>query len=366
MASPFENVRTTDYPIKRLLILRLSAMGDVIHTLPAVAALRMALPHTRIGWVVEERWAELLCAPGAMRCGECSPERPLVDHVHLVNTRAWRRAMFSDATWKEVLASLREIRAQSYDVALDFQGAIRSAWIARLSRARAIYGFARPREHAATLFYTRQIETHKPHVVEQNLELASAVVGQPLACARAEFPRNEIAAQQWRTTAARRHISEYAIVNPGAGWGAKQWPPDRYGEVCRLLAEKAGVQSLINYGPGEEALTWKVQKASGGAAHPITCSISELIAMTSGARLFVGGDTGPLHLAAAMGVPIVAIFGPTDPARNGPFDTRSVVLRSPASQTSHSRRKQPDAAMLQITTGDVMAAALRLLKEPRG
>jgi heptosyltransferase-1 len=274
--------------------------------------------------------------------------------------------MFSDATWKEILTSTREIRAESYDVAIDFQGAIRSAFIARLSQARSVYGFARPREHAATIFYTRQIETQKAHIIQQNLDLASAVARQTLTCACAEFPRNEIAAQQWQTTIARRHISEYAIVNPGAGWGAKQWPPDRYGEVCRLLAEKAGVSPLINYGPGEEALAWKVQKASGGAAHPITCSISELIAMTRGARLFVGGDTGPLHLAAAMGVPIVAIFGPTDPARNGPFGTRSVVLRSPGSQTSHSRRRQPDAAMLQITTEDVFAGAMQLLKVSRG
>lgn len=352
--------------IKRLLIIRLSAMGDVIHTLPAVAALRSALPHTRFGWVIEERWAELLCAPGEARCGDRSPQRPLVDTLHLVNTKAWRRALLSDETWKEILAGAREIRGQSYDAAIDFQGAIRSAFIAKLSRARSVFGFAHPREHAAALFYTRQIETRKPHVIQHNLELASALVRQPLACTPVEFPQNESAVQQWQTTIARRHISEYAIINPGAGWGAKRWPPQRYGEVARVIGEKIGIDSLINYGPGEERLAWTVQKVSGGAAHPITCSLSELIPMTRAARLFIGGDTGPLHLAAAMGVPVVAIYGPTDPARNGPFATRSVVLRSPASLTSHSRRQQPESGMLQITTGEVLAAALQLLEEARG
>jgi heptosyltransferase I len=352
--------------ITRLLIVRLSAMGDVIHTLPAVAALRRALPDVHIGWVVEERWAELLCSHGVPRCGERGPRRPLVDNLHVVNTKAWRRALFSDRTWKEVLASIQEIRAQGYDAAIDFQGAIRSALIAKLSQARSIYGFAHPREHPATLLYTRQMETRRPHVIQQNLELASAFARHELPWARVDFPQDDLAAQQWQATIERRHISEYAILNPGAGWGAKRWPAERYGEVARFVAEKIGLKSLINYGPGEEQLACKVQNASGGAAHPVTCSISELIPLTRAARLFVGGDTGPLHLAAAMGVPIVAIYGPTDPARNGPFGTRSVVLRSSESSTSHHRRNNPEAGMLQITTDEVVAAALQLLKDARG
>jgi heptosyltransferase-1 len=153
----------------------------------------------------------------------------------------------------------------------------------------------------------------------------------------------------------------FAILSPGAGWGAKQWPAERYGLVARELASH-GVRSLINYGPGEEELAAAVESASEGAARKISCSISELIALTRRARLFIGGDTGPMHLAAALEVPVVAIFGPTNPARNGPFGTRSIVLRSPSSLTSHARRSEPESGLLEITTGDVVGAARQLLQ----
>ena len=348
--------------INRLLIVRLSAMGDVIHALPAVAALRSVLPDTIFGWVIEERWLEFLCAPGIERCGSRSPGKPLVDNIHTVSTKTWRRALLSDRTWSEILTSIGEIRAQRYEMAIDFQGAIRSAGIARLARPQSIYGFAHPREHAATLFYTRQIETRSPHVIEQNIELASAVVRQPLPVVAADLPQHDSAAQQARTTLSRRGLSQYAILNPGAGWGAKQWPAERYGEVAHRLAAEFGLGSLINYGPGEESLAWRVKDTSKGAAHPVTCSISELIALTRTARLFIGGDTGPLHLAAALHVPVLAIFGPTDPARNGPFGTRSVVLRDPTSATTHTRRKRPDRGLLQISADAVLTAARQLLK----
>jgi heptosyltransferase-1 len=131
------------------------------------------------------------------------------------------------------------------------------------------------------------------------------------------------------------------------------------------LAED-GVKSLINFGPGEESMMRAVESASEGAAKGIACSLAELIALTRRARLFIGGDTGPMHLAAALGIPVVAIFGPTDPARNGPFGTRSIVLRSPASPTTHSRRAQPDPGILEISSDEVVAAARKLLRSDRG
>jgi heptosyltransferase-1 len=158
---------------------------------------------------------------------------------------------------------------------------------------------------------------------------------------------------------------EFAIINPGAGWGAKCWPAARYGEVARRLAER-GLRSLINFGSGEEELAGAVEAAGGGAAQALRCSLGELISLLRRARLFVGGDTGPMHLAAAVRVPVVAIFGPTDPARNGPYGTRAVVLRSPESVTNHSRRRTaPEAAMLSITAAEVAGAAQQLLDEVR-
>ena len=166
----------------------------------------------------------------------------------------------------------------------------------------------------------------------------------------------------WRSL----EVGAFAILNPGAGWGAKRWPAERYGRVARALAE-SGVSSILNYGPGEEDLVREAEAASQGAAKPMKCSIGELIALTRRARLFIGGDTGPLHLAAALQIPVVAIFGPTNPARNGPYGpgngARSIVFRNPASPTTHARTSQPDDGMLEITTDAVVEAARALLAD---
>jgi heptosyltransferase-1 len=343
----------------RLLVVRLSAMGDIIHTLPAAAALRRALPHATLGWLVEERWAELLCAQRYPRAGRLSPERPLVDHVHTVNTADWRRAPFSFNSWQEMAVGLSELRGIQYDAAIDFQGAIRSALLARWSGAPIIYGSIQPRENAASMFYTRKILPTGAHVVEQALALAGAVVSTPSAEARIEFPVDRDAENT--ITALTANINPFAILNPGAGWGAKRWPAERYGQVARELAND-GLCSLVNYGPGEEDLAASVEVASAGAARRVSCSVSELIALTRRARLFIGGDTGPMHMAAALNIPVAAIFGPTSPARNGPFGTQSIVLRSAASTTDHTRHHEPEQGLLEITPDEVVIAARRLLQ----
>ena len=181
-----------------------------------------------------------------------------------------------------------------------------------------------------------------------------------------EFPQDVTVAGNLAQRLCEMGLKDYAILNPGAGWGAKQWPPERYGEVAKGLAGRSGLRSMINFGPGEEDLAKAAESASGGAAVAMSFTLTELIAATRQARLFIGGDTGPLHLAAAMRVPVVGIFGPTDPVRNGPFGTRSIVLRSPASPTTHSRKNRIDAAMLSITAADAVTAALKLLEGSRG
>jgi heptosyltransferase-1 len=342
----------------RLLIVRLSAMGDIIHTLPAVAALRQALPHAHIGWLVEERWAELLCTLRYPRSGPRSAQRPLVDRVHTVNTAAWRRSPFSFDTWQQMATGLSDLRGNDYDVAVDFQGAVRSAVLARWSNAATIFGEAQPRENAASMWYTRQVQVTGAHVIERALSLARAVTKSSMPMAPAEFPTDPDA--EVKIDALLRDTRPFAILNPGAGWGAKQWPPERFGEVASGLAN-LGLASLVNHGPGEEEIAAIVEQASEGAAHRVSCSVSELVALTRRARLFVGGDTGPMHLASALKIPVVAIFGPTNPARNGPYGTRSIVLRSAASQTSHSRHPEPEKGLLEITPQQVVCAARKLL-----
>lgn len=337
-------------------------MGDIIHTLPAVIGLRRAFPEAMLGWVVEERWAELLCAASEPRYGARSPRRPIVDKVHTVNLKPWRRSLFSAQTWERMGAALSELRAQQYPVAIDFQGAARSAILARWSGAPRVCGFRQPRENVATMLYTRQVEAYGTHIVEQNFSLAEAVADRSLEVPRVEFPCDSVAKKRMEEWLQSRNITDFILLNPGAGWGAKQWPAERYGEAAKALATN-GMRSLVNFGPGEEELAGAAESASGGAAISIQCSLAELMALTRRARLFIGGDTGPMHLAAALNVPVVAIFGPTDPARNGPFGTRCRVLRSASSATSLSHRSEPDPGLLEITVEQVVEAARQLLGE---
>jgi len=343
-----------------MLVVRTSAMGDIIHALPAVAALRESLPELTIGWVVEERWVELLCSPSSSLTGPRSAGRPIADRIHTVNTKGWRHSLITPDTWLQISGSVRDLRIPNYQVAVDFQGALRSALIARLSGAKRIYGFANPRESTARVAYTERITANGTHVVQQNLSLSEALLGKRVGSSQPQLPRDEAAEQECDRYMVEHRIEKFALLNPGAGWGAKQWPAERYGEVAKQLSRN-NLRCLINYGPGEQALATAAETSSEGHSKTIQLSLTQLIAFTRRAALFIGGDTGPMHLAAALIVPVVALFGPTDPARNGPFGTSSVVLRNRLSPTSHKRRAQPDPGLLAITVDEVVAAAQQLL-----
>jgi heptosyltransferase-1 len=348
-------------PPKSVLVVRLGAMGDVIHTIPAAAALRNAFPEIRIGWIIEQRWAELLCAKDGSRSGPRNSSRPLIDFVHVVDTKAWRKSLLLSGTRHEIGTALREVREQNYDIAIDFQGALKSAIIAKLAGAKTVVGMKRPREWPARMFYTKATDANGTHVIDQYHSLAEATVGHSLPRCPAMFPQDSRNGSEAGNPAAPGE--EFVVINPGAGWGAKRWPAERYGTVAKALA-RDGLTPLINFGPGEEELALAAENASERTARRISCSIGELIALTRRARLFIGGDTGPLHLAAALQVPVVAIFGPTDPARNGPYATRSIVLRASANRTSLSHTSEPDPGLISITTDEVIAAARHILEAP--
>jgi heptosyltransferase-1 len=342
----------------------MSAMGDIIHSLPAVAALRQAFPSAIIGWAIEDRWAELISAPSPPQPGR-SQAQPLVDIVHRVQTRAWRSSPFSTATRREIKSVIADLKKTGYDVSIDLQAAIRSALLGRLSGARTRIGFAKPRESLSKLFYTQAVRTPAVHVVDQGMELAESITGKNDV--RVEFPLPcDAASEAWCDAELRKLGNDFVIINPGAGWGAKCWPSARYGELARRLKHE-GLATILNLGPGEESLGREVEAASEGAAKPVCCSVSQLIALTRRARLFVGGDTGPVHLAAAQNIPVAAIYGPTNPARNGPYGPEGsnraqiAVLRNPESRTSHARRSDPESGLLQITVDDVFAAASKLI-----
>jgi heptosyltransferase-1 len=352
------------------LIVRLGAMGDVLHALPAVAMLRRALPEARIGWVIERRWRELLCAPEVELEGSRGVGRPLVDEVHLVDTRAWRKRLLGAETRRDFLAAARGLRLRKYDAALDMQGSIKSAVVAKLSGAKTILGFREPREQAARLFYDSLVDGRAEHVIEKYVEVVQTWLEEiglsratsTLQPGTALLPRNK--ASESRVHAALKSMglerSALAILNPGAGWGAKQWAPACYGGLATRLASR-GVRSVINYGPGEESLAREAVASSNGNAVALFSSLSELMALARRAALFVGGDTGPMHLAALLGVKTVALFGPTDPARNGPYWAGTRVLRDPSSVTNYSHKRAEDSGLEKITVERVMAEIDELL-----
>jgi heptosyltransferase I len=350
----------------RLLVVRLGAMGDILHALPAVTALRRAHPEWEIGWVVEPRWQALLAAPGAEASAtgssQRSPLQPVVDCLHLAPVREWRNKPLSMSTLRGVRALRGELRARRYEAVIDFQGAIRSAFLGRLTGTRRLIGEAAPREGAARWLFTERVATRGEHVIEQDLEIAGEVAGDALAPVPPALPVDPAAESWCDALLASSGARPAALINPGAGWGAKRWPVERYAAVAQGLIAR-GLRVLVNVGPGEEPMADVIVKEASGAAIPLATSLSQLIALTRRVALCIAGDTGPLHLACALGRPVVGIYGPTDPGRNGPFGTRFRVLRSPQSRRDHARRPEPEAGLLTIRPEDVLRAADDLLAE---
>lgn len=363
-------------------------MGDILHALPAVTALRQAHPSWHIGWVVDPRWQALLKAgnkgpshpigqespagdPGREQENEKagvsearSTAMPLVDRLHFAASRNWKRHPLSGETRRQITDLRRELRDAQYGAVLDLQGALRSAIIGRMTGCIRRIGEAKPREWPAHWFFTERIATRGVHVVEQDVELAQAVAGEPLEFVQPLLPI-DLETESWSTAWLAEHATPagnrpLALLTPGAGWGAKRWPPERYGVVAQGLKER-GFTVLVNAGPGEESLAAPI--TAGGAAIPVAATLPQLIALTRRVALCVGGDTGPLHLASALGRPVVGIYGPTDPGRNGPYGTRARVLRSPESRRDHTRRDAPEPGLLTIAPEDVLRAADELLAE---
>jgi heptosyltransferase I len=348
----------------RLLVVRLGAMGDILHALPAVTALRRAHENWEIGWVVEPRWRALLAAAdtgaGSGDTSECGPAMPVIDRLHLAPVRAWRDNPFSLSTLRGLRRLRKELRDVGYNAVIDFQGAIRSAVVGRMAGSGRLIGEAQPRERAARWLFTESVDTRGEHVIEQDLELARQVAGDELKAVVPLLPVDSAAETWCSELLASCGTRPLALVNPGAGWGAKRWPVERYAVVARGLAAR-GYRVLVNAGPGEESMADQIVKESSSAAIPLATSLGQLIALTRRVALCIAGDTGPLHLACALGRPVVGIYGPTDPGRNGPYGTCFRVLRSPGSRRDHARRARPEAGLLTIQPEQVLEAADELL-----
>jgi lipopolysaccharide heptosyltransferase I len=344
---------------RRVLIVRIGAMGDVLHAMPAVAALRQRHPDWFIGWAIDPCWRELLQAPAIHGRGA---GMPLIDRCYEVPTREWKQQPISLETLSSIRGVRRELLQERFDLCVDLQGSIRSSMIGRMAGAGRFAGCAEPRERPARWMYSQKIKTNAQHVIEQGCEILGAAVGESLTPIKVDLPVDD-AAETWRHELLSRVAPEgkFAVIAPSAGWGAKQWPAERYGAIAAALA-RSGYVPLINAVFSGDLLANAVVDASGGAAVVVPCSVGQLIALTRRASLVIAGDTGPLHLAAALERPVVALFGPTDPARNGPYGTRSRVLRHASSRKDHTRHAETEEGLMQITVDEVAGAAFGLLK----
>jgi heptosyltransferase-1 len=365
-----ENDELSQATQQRVLIVRLGAMGDILHALPAVSALRAAHPQMELGWACEPQWRALFVADSADAQAARTPAQPLVDRLHCVPAKAWARHPLRPATLAGILQTRRELREVGYDAALDLQGALRSAVLARWARPARLLGEDNPRESAARLFFEERIPSAGVHVIEQAADVARALYGDPLPLGLPALPHNE-AAKQWCTEAgAGEDLGLSVLLHPGAGWGAKRWPVERYAQAGILIAQQSGARILINAPPGElelgQALATQLQAPLQNAGLPpallLSPTVGQLIELSRRISLAIGGDTGPLHLAAALGMPTVGIFGPTDPARNGPFHGRFRIFRDPGSTRDHTRHQQPEAGLLRIAPASVAEAAVDLLQ----
>ena len=331
-----------------ILLVRLGALGDIVHALPVAAALRRCFPHAQIDWVVDERYRALVDLV------------PVVDRRIVLRTKsAWLGARMTDLR--------RQLMDVHYDVAVDVQGLLKSAVVARLSGARHVLGFTRPylREPAARFFYT---DAHDPgqttHVIYKNLSLVRALGAEAES---AEFPLKVTDSSVLATLRGRDRelgAAPFVVLNPGAAWPNKRWPPARFGAVAQWLLRERGLGSVVTWGPGDEDLAAAVVSGSAGAATlaPAT-TIGGLASIVEAACLLVSGDTGPAHLAAALGTPIVGLYGPTDVGRNGPWSPEDVtVSRFDVCHCHYRRRCRASRWCLEhITSDDVIAAVARRL-----
>jgi heptosyltransferase-1 len=286
------------------LILRLSALGDVIHTIPAVVALRESLPGVRLVWVVEKAYAELV---------ESVAQVPAI----AVNTKRWRREPFAAATRADVTAMRRAVREFARGAtSIDFQGLVKSAFIGSLAGTRIRYGFDAEaiREKGALLLINRPVKVDpQAHVVEQNLALARAA-----GAGATTPPAVDFTPFLPQASDALQPFFGRIVLLPSSGRASKNWPVERFRELAGRLVERWGVRPLLLWGPGEEELASDIARGTSAEVAPST-TLRELALLVSKARLVIGADTGPLHLAAALGTPVVGIYGPTNPARNGPY-----------------------------------------------
>lgn len=334
-----------------ILLIRTSAMGDVVHSLPVLHALRRAHPEARIGWVVEKAFAPLIQG------------HPGLDEVFPVKMRGWRKGLGKSAIRREIRTAMGSIRSFQADVAIDLMGNHKAGLLARLSGARRIVGPRKQdrREPSSAFWVHEGVPVDAEHAVDRAL----AIVRGFGTTEEADFGGSHILPNA--PAAARQFLAErekpYVLIQAGAGWGNKTWPPAFWGDVARRLATEDNVEVWVPVAPGEEHLAEAVAASSQGCARTVDAGPWDVLtALIRGSRLLLGGDTGPLHLADALGTPVLAVMGPTDPRRHGPYSQMDRVVVEPLPCSfCYKRLSEARACLLRIAPANVAGRAREIL-----
>jgi heptosyltransferase-1 len=363
-------------PDPRFLVVRLGSLGDIVHTFPAVSALRKSFPSSQITWLTHPRWESLVASS-------------------TLATEIWATETRSLASIREIIA---RIRKEQFTDAIDYQGLWKSAALPLFGGIPRRIGFSSQtiREWGVPILYTDRVRCVTTHIAEQNGELSQ----RGGAASKVEPFALKIAAQDdaiVRQLLEDCGVSRYVLLSPGGGWRSKCWPPERFGQLSQHIRNSLNLRCVLNYGPGEDYLVESIKAASGNA-EPIAYSgtVEKLMALARNAACIVGGDTGPLHLAIAMGTSSVSIYGPTDPRRNGPYPSfdspdlegvssssreiypnsdklnrnacdgsvkcpRNIVLRAASAVRNHSRIDETDPAILKVSVSEVFSAVQKLI-----
>ena len=340
----------------RILLVRLSSIGDIVHTLPALSAVRRNHPEAHIDWLVESRYAEILTNVGG------------IDNVIGIDTFGIRKFPWSFEKWGGLVSNLRQLRRINYDIILDFQGTLKSAVSARLARGKRRIGYeaAVVREKLATLFYSERVSLDGAgtHIIDHHLHLLSKLGIHTKERDFAMTVSEDVYGEADREIAALG-LSEFILLNPGGNWKTKRWAPENFGRLAEAIYKELHIPSLVLWGPSDQGLASSVVESSRGAAYLMPATkISSMIAYATRARLFISGDTGPMHLASAFNVPIVGIFGPTDPNRNGPFGRQDEIVSKEVPCGPCYKNRCPgygNVCMTLIKVEDIMEAVRQKL-----
>ncbi|MGB2625905.1 MAG: glycosyltransferase family 9 protein [Candidatus Acidiferrum sp.] len=329
----------------RFAVVRLGSLGDIVHTFPAVAALRQSFPAARIIWLTHPRWVGLVASSN------------LATEIWSVDSR----------NLGSVCQVIAKLRAFDCDAVIDYQGLWKSALPGFLAGASRRIGFSSEtiREYGVPILYTDRVKCRSVHIADQNGELSLRVgATNSVGDVMVTVPAGDESAVERQLQ--KEGITSYVVLSPGGGWRSKCWPAERFGALCLSIRDELGLRCVINYGPGEEDLLSSVVSASGNS-QPLGWNgeLGQLMALLKNARCVVGGDTGPLHLAVALRSPVVALFGPTDPSRNGPYSQNDLVLRSAGAVTTYRRGSVADPSLRDLSVEQVFAGLKkRLVSQP--